>query len=121
MDYLGSRLLLAGFAVKGKVDPLVAHNILRACIQAMDVKSVHTSCLYNYPADGKGGTGFTLIQPITESFLAVDSWPDHGGAYVVLASCKWFDPQAVKQVIIDMGLQVIGDAIEGLTLSHAKV
>ena len=117
-DNLGSRLLLASFAVKGAVTRDFAAGIMQALIDAIGVSPAHSPIIYPYPVDGKGGTGFTVIQPITESFLAVDAWPDHGGAYVVVASCKWFDAELVKQTLRGLGLQILGDNVAGLTLDH---
>ena len=33
----------------------------------------------------------TAVQPITESFIALDTWPDHDGAYLFVCSCRKFD------------------------------
>ena len=121
MDDLGSRLLIAAFSVKGDVNVRVAQYLLRHVMAAIGVAPAHDQGFYRYPTGGKGGTGFTIIQPITESFLAVDSWPDHGGAYLVFASCKWFDVDAVEKVVESLGLTVLGRTYTGLTLDHAQV
>lgn len=42
----------------------------------------------SYPIDGRGGVGFTIFQPITESFIVIDAWPDLGGGYLMICSCK---------------------------------
>ena len=120
LDDLGSRLLLAGFSVRGPVDQPMAERLLADLALNMEVSPVHSPTIYCYPSGGKGGTGFTLIQPITESFLAVDAWPDHGGAYLVLASCKWFDVDVVERVLNLLGLTVVGRTYTGLTLDHAQ-
>jgi S-adenosylmethionine/arginine decarboxylase-like enzyme len=119
-DDLGSRLLLAAFAVRGTVDEERAKQIIDSIIETIGVSRAHTAITYPYPIDGKGGTGFTVLQPITESFLAVDSWPDHGGAYVVIASCKWFEVELVRETLQGLGLHIIGDNFSGLTLDHAQ-
>jgi S-adenosylmethionine/arginine decarboxylase-like enzyme len=50
-----------------------------------------------YPANGKGGTGIQLYQPLVESWLVVGTWPEHGIIRVNLSSCKPYDHEAVKQ------------------------
>jgi hypothetical protein len=59
--------------------------------------------IWAYPLpDGRGGTGETAMQPLVESFLAIDTWPSlsHRGkpvpkVYIVLASCRPFSLDAV--------------------------
>ena len=118
---LGSRLMLASFAVRGAINRKVAKVLIDRLVAVCGVHYVHTPVVYPYPADGKGGTGFTMLQPITESFLAVDAWPDHGGAYVVVASCQWFNIEAVEGELKGLGFAILGRNITGLTLDHAQV
>jgi S-adenosylmethionine/arginine decarboxylase-like enzyme len=61
---------------------------------------VHKATKYQYPVEGKGGVGFTIFQPITESFMALDAWPDHDGAYLFICSCKDFDKEKVVEYLV---------------------
>ncbi len=62
--------------------------------------------VFNYPLDGKGGVGFTYCQPITESMIMVDSWPELGGAYVFVDSCKMFNPWDLIRKLLNDGYLV---------------
>jgi hypothetical protein len=56
--------------------------------------------VWAYPLpDGKGGVGETIAQPLVESFLVSDSWPDLDKVYVVLASCKSYSSYAVASFL----------------------
>lgn len=56
--------------------------------------------IWRYPAAGLGGVGHTIVQPITESFIAVDSWDDHNGLYLLIVSCREFeDDDLLEQTI----------------------
>jgi hypothetical protein len=63
--------------------------------------------VYRFPTPGgKGGTGFTHIQPIVESFIVADWWDDLGHFFYVFASCKPYKPDWIRKVIEDSGYQI---------------
>jgi len=109
-------MLLAGFSVKGSVSEGEVMVLIEDVITTIEVLPAHVPAMYSYPVVGKGGKGFTFIQPITESFIAFDAWPDHGGGYLIISSCKYFSPPDVRKVIERRGLKVTGMMNEGLTL-----
>lgn len=82
-------------------------QFLLACTEAMGMSPAGPPAQWEYPTGGgKGGTGHTICQPITESFLALDTWPDHDGAYLFIASCrKWSQMQLVEPINL-FGLSV---------------
>ena len=50
-----------------------------------------------YPnAQGNGGQGVQVYQPLVESWLVIGTWPELGLVRVNLSSCKEYDPQAVQ-------------------------
>lgn len=65
------------------------------------------AAVWRYPtSEGKGGVGMTICQPITESFIVIDTWPDHDGAYLHFASCVRFDPATFIAPINRAGLAI---------------
>lgn len=59
----------------------------------MRYEGLHASA-WEYPAFEGGGVGHTVIQPVIESFIAGDAWPElmeEGVVYFLLFSCKNFD------------------------------
>ena len=77
--------------LRGRLSDDAWRAFLVDCVSAMGMTTAGDPAVYRYPLDGKGGTGLTIMQPITESFLVVDTWPDHDGAYLHVSSCKPFD------------------------------
>lgn len=69
-----------------------------------------------YPVDGKGGSGHTIFQPITTSFLVIDTWPDHDGAYFHVSSCKDFDPMKLHALYAAYGVSLIRENTSELEL-----
>lgn len=109
---LGTRMHTQGFALKGKMEAARWQSFLCAVAEAMGMTPTGHPAMWKYPlANGAGGTGITLIQPITESFLAIDIWPDHGGAYLQICSCKFFSKSNVIAMARQFGL-VTYDATE---------
>lgn len=79
---------------------------------SLGMNPVYKPAVWHYPVSGLGGSGTTIVQPITESFLALDIWPDHGGAYLMVCSCKPFSAPAVHDVCDRFGLKT-GDILYG--------
>ena len=42
----------------------------------------------NYPFEGKGGEGYTLYQPLCESYLVIDVYTDIGETELMLSTCR---------------------------------
>lgn len=77
---------------------------LNEVARAIGMSAVGDPAVWAYPLHGKGGTGQTFMLPITESFLALDTWPDHGGAYLFVCSCKPFDGAVIDNVAREFAL-----------------
>lgn len=110
-DQLGRRMFFRGVALHGALSEAEWRRFLVEAANAMGMTPVASAAVWQYPLhDGAGGQGFTFLQPITESFLALDTWPDHGGAYLFICSCKQFPPNVITKTAEAFGLQV-GEAI----------
>jgi hypothetical protein len=78
---------------------------------------------WRYPAFGAGGEGLTMVQPIVESFLAWDTWSEHGGGYLFVVSCRLYQASKIRLVLEAHGLEVIDEqritlAIDGHLERH---
>ena len=95
---LGERMHAFGVTLRSEQDigPDRLVEFLHALTNAIGMTAVGDHALWTYPLHGKGGNGRTIVLPITDSFLALDTWPDHRGAYLFICSCKPFD-----QFIVD--------------------
>lgn len=101
MAELGTKMRIAGFGCEGVIDPKLLPEILARIVELASMSTGGMPPkIWAYPLpDGRGGTGETAIQPLVESFLAIDTWPKLGGlpkVYVVLASCEHFELDLVK-------------------------
>jgi S-adenosylmethionine/arginine decarboxylase-like enzyme len=104
-EQLGRRMFFRGIALHGDLHELEWRKLLIMAAHAMDMSPVASAASWQYPLGGAGGNGWTIVQPITESFLALDTWPDHGGAYLFIASCKPFKPDCLRAVLKHFGLK----------------
>ena len=103
-EVLGTKMRIAGFGCVGTVAPERLAYLLSQIVAlvAMSTGGMLPQ-IWSYPLpDGRGGVGQTAVQPLVESFLAMDTWPGlkHRGqrvpkVYIVLASCRPFDLDAV--------------------------
>jgi hypothetical protein len=109
---LGERLYLSAFMVKSKPIGSLDVGLLNARIckvTSMNTGGIRPS-VYRFPTPGgKGGVGFTHIQPIVESFIVTDWWDDHGHFFYVFGSCKSYEFSWVKRTLEDSGLEILSE------------
>lgn len=96
----------AGLVLKGRMTSEQWIALLRDITSAIGMTAVGTPVVFNYPLEGKGGQGTTFFLPITESFLIIDTWPDHDGAYLFVSSCREYDVGAIDEVAQKCGLEI---------------
>lgn len=102
---LGQRMHAAGIVLRGQMTNDRWLALLAQVTDAMGMTAAGAPQIFTYPIDGKGGTGQTIFLPITESFLIVDTWPDHDGAYLFVSSCRSYDVADIAKVADIFGLQ----------------
>jgi S-adenosylmethionine/arginine decarboxylase-like enzyme len=102
---LGERIRAFGVVLHGRLRDAHWVDFLHAVAKAIGMNAVGDHAIWNYPLHGKGGTGQTIVLPITESFLALDTWPDHDGAYLFVCSCRAFHSEDIDGVAAQFGLK----------------
>ncbi|MCS3725492.1 S-adenosylmethionine decarboxylase [Bradyrhizobium betae] len=90
VEALGARMRSFGLVLHGQLTEKQWKEFLVAVCDAIGMYPVGEPAVWTYPLEGKGGIGQTLMLPITESFLVVDTWSDHDGAYLFVCSCREF-------------------------------
>lgn len=103
---LGIRMYTRGTVLVGKLHVDAWKGLLKAVTDAIGMTPAYDMACWKYPVAGKGGTGHTIVQPITESFLCLDVWDDHNGAYLFIVSCKAFNAKNLYPVFLTFGLTV---------------
>jgi S-adenosylmethionine/arginine decarboxylase-like enzyme len=101
---LGERMHVLGMVLRGELDENRWLCFLHTMCEAVGMKQAGAPSVWTYPMHGKGGNGKTIVLPITDSFLALDTWPDHDGAYLFICSCRAFDPFTVDRVASEFDL-----------------
>jgi len=102
---LGERMYLRVLVVRGKLDETEWQVFVRDAVAAIGMTPAYSQTRHDYPANGKGGNGLQVYQPITESFIALETWPDFNGAYLIVCSCKPFSAQPLHALLARYGLQ----------------
>lgn len=97
-----------------KSDPLgsIDINLLNSKVckmTGMNTGAIRPS-VYKFPTPGgKGGVGFTHIQPIVESFIVTDWWDSFGHFFYVFASCKAYKIEWVRGVLESSGFEIVSE------------
>lgn len=104
-EVLGSRMRSFGLVLHGQLTEKQWKEFLTAVCDAIGMYPVGEPTAWTYPLEGKGGTGQTIMLPITESFLIVDTWSDHDGAYLFVCSCREFAMGGILDVADNFSLQ----------------
>jgi hypothetical protein len=120
MSELGDQITLAAFALKGLLTQETCDQISLDIMNEVGLSPVHKKIVYSYPTEGKGGNGFTMIQPVAESFFAWDVWFDHKGGYLILCSCVPFNAGVITGILSRYGLKVLNMIATLLTLVEDK-
>jgi hypothetical protein len=108
---LGTRMHAMGMVLHGGFDasphpPEEAWiEFLRKVAKAIGMSPVAEPVVFTYPLQGKGGIGQTVFMPISESFLALDTWSDHSGAYLLVCSCRSYASDDIDAVAAKFGLK----------------
>lgn len=88
MAEFGSTMRVASISAKGDFSKESCTELAERIVKTMGMHPAHFPVTYRYPVNGKGGEGLTFFFPLTESFVAIDTYDPLGGAYIVLASCQ---------------------------------
>lgn len=104
-------------ALCGELTPERWLDFLTEIAPAIGMTPVYKPAVWTYPCGDKGGVGQTLVQPITESFIVLDTWPDHKGAYLFVCSCKRFDQHKLKVLLKRWNCRVGEEHAHSLRLS----
>lgn len=104
-EVLGARMRSFGLVLHGQLTEKQWKEFLVAVCDAIGMYPVGEPAVWTYPLEGKGGTGQTIMLPITESFLVVDTWSDHDGAYLFVCSCREFAMGKVYDVAEEFQLK----------------
>jgi hypothetical protein len=108
-EILGDRLFVSSYSIQGALEIADACTLIQSVVDAINMTPAHNRTVCQYPVgESLGGIGFTVFQPITESFLVLDAWPKATAphAYLVIGSCKPYASAQVVQAIQDAGYSV---------------
>ncbi len=103
---LGRQMYSGALVLRGKMEVKRWRRFLNKAAGALGMSPAGKDAIWHYPVSGKGGNGDTICQPITESFLVLDTWPDFRGAYLFVCSCRPFEPEKLRDLSSTFGLEV---------------
>jgi len=83
----GKQIFILGATLSGHIPQEDWRQFLPAILAIAGLNKSHEGHTYNYPND----LGFIHMQPIISSFVVLDAWPAHNGAYLHICSCKEFN------------------------------
>lgn len=103
MTALGKQCWMMGVAVKGDMSVESAERVVNAVISAIGMTKIYESKTWTYD----GNLGLIYAQPLYESIVTADFWPRHRGGYLVVTSCREYDPRDVIRAAKESGYSVI--------------
>lgn len=105
---LGLTMYVSVYAVRACPPPEQMQKVLEGLVQYIGMTTGGLApATWFYPWEGMGGEGETMVfpfltaQPLMESLsmglgaVAGDSWREHGGVYIIVASCRQYNLQQV--------------------------
>lgn len=122
MPEFGSKITVGMFSVQGVIDLNGVACLAQKLLNALQMEQAYRPASWNYPnAAGKGGKGVTYILPITDSFIAIDTWLDLGGFYLHICSCKRFGFGNVVTCLESLGYSVTETKLETMSLEKPRI
>lgn len=110
VEPLGLSMYVSVFAVKACPTPEQTKVLLHGLVTHIGMTTGGMSpAIWYYPWEDKGGVGETILvpfltaQPLMESIsmnispgaVAGDTWKEHNGIYIIIASCRPYNIQQV--------------------------
>ncbi len=139
---LGEELWGLKVAIKGRpLDEQGCIVLARRIIKAINMRYRDATTgvvlepkVWHYPWAGNGGVGdtvcqpaYTICQPLFESFsfllpgmVAMDTWAEHEGWYLVVESCRKFSHRRVLRYLQRLGYEVIDYATSYVRLKPKR-
>ena len=105
---------LQAVTVRGRLSERGWLMLARDCVESIGMTCAGDPAVWSYPVDGKGGVGMTICQPMVESHLVIETWPDHDGAYINIGSCKPFSIRSMNAVIDLAGLELVATSLRNV-------
>ena len=104
-EVLGDSLYVSIYVLRAAPSRARLETLLKKVVRAVGMSTAGLPAkAWVYPLEsGQGGVGVTICQPLVESFIIADSWPELSKTYLVLASCRRYSPQAVAAVVAQEG------------------
>lgn len=105
---LGGELIGASYAVRGQISNQEGIRLLGRVIRQVKMKPYGDPIVREWPGEGGvGGSGVTIIQSLVESFAVIETWKELDGFYLVIHSCRRFDPYFVWNLLERLGFSVV--------------
>jgi len=101
---LGETEWQSGWRIQGDLTSAEVIKLAEDLIRFVDMTPDTPYDLREYPnAAGCGGVGKQLYFPLTESWIVIGTWPQHGYFRVNLSSCKPYDYGATTSWLARIG------------------
>lgn len=95
-----------GFVAAGRARG-VLKNLIRfvGMTPASDLAPARAHAIDEYPLNGQGGFGYTLFEPLTESYAVMDVYFDSDETEILISTCK------PERLIVDSVLSFLAKEI----------
>jgi|GEM_PF-6131126 len=111
MTILGEKKQIEGWTCRGWMSHERMSEIVDFLIRSIGMEPGRECRIDHYPYKGKGGAGYTLYQPLTDSWAVADIYTDLNQTKFTLASCKPFQ----NEIVCDLLEVLIGPVIRILS------
>jgi len=119
MTTLGQNLKVSGYRVQSTASKREFKRILREIVVLIGMTPAGRSKIWLFPwysqfwrrvaawiigrrhLPGLGGEGWTIAQPLVESFALIDYWHKHGHWFLVIGSCRPYEARQVVNFLRD--------------------
>jgi S-adenosylmethionine decarboxylase len=95
---------LAGVSPSALSDLDLGRRLAAALVDALGVVSLGEPLVHRFPDTARGPGGMTLLLLLSESHLALHSWPEHGALLISLCCCRPLPQDAALRAVLEREL-----------------
>lgn len=114
MTALGTTKKKFVYLCEGNPGPKVMFALAHQIIAFAGMTPARKGRIDKYPYQGGGGKGYTLYQPLMESYLVADVYSDLNQTEITLSTCK---PERINQAAMEIFMQrLIGPVLRSYAI-----
>ena len=111
---LGTNKTKFMFVSQGWLAPDMARTVIKQLVKVIGMTPARDHQIDSYPYQGGGGVGYTLFQPLMESYVVMDVYYDQDETELLISTCM------PDRLLVDVVKSFLGEQVGPTTGGKLK-